>query len=348
MSIRILVGKSIINIFSVYAPQTCLSVIEKDSFYSALLTNISTVSHDEYLLVCGDFNGHIGKAPEGFSGVHGGRGFGSGNADGTKILDLCTTANLPVTKAYFMKPDSHLVTYRSGHSCTQVDYIVTRRSDLKQVQNLKVIGNEECVTQHKLLVCEINLRTQIRKQHKPPPKRRIWKLRKSEVQEKYKKAVEASINSLTLLSDPDSEADVSKSIWIEIKSCLINVCGSVCGWTKGNCKRERETWWDETVESLVKQKRKLWKEWQKGGSKEKYLVAKSKAKSGVYVVKEKFIQLESSDGKNFIFKLAKRMQRETQDIVGKKCMKNDKRCITYNDSAKVKARKSHYERLLNV
>ena len=55
-----------------------------------------------------------------------------------------------------MKPDSHLVTYRSGNRYTQVNYILTRCSDLKQVQNVKVIGDEECVTQHKLLVCQIN------------------------------------------------------------------------------------------------------------------------------------------------------------------------------------------------
>ena len=92
---------------------------------------------------------------------------------------------------------------------------------------MKVIGNEECVTQHKLLVCQIYLRTQIRKQHKPPPKRHIWKLRKPDVQAKYKKAVEKSINSSTLLSDPDLEADV-ESIWTEIKSCLVNACD--CMW----------------------------------------------------------------------------------------------------------------------
>ena len=70
-----------------------------------------------------------------------------------------------------MKPDSHLVTYRFGNSYIQVDYILTRRRDpKKQVQNVKVNGNEEFVTQHKLLVYEIILRTQIRKQHKPPPK----------------------------------------------------------------------------------------------------------------------------------------------------------------------------------
>ena len=72
-----------------------------------------------------------------------------------------------------------------------------------------------------------------------------------------------------LLSDPDSEADVG-SIWTEIKSCLINACDSVCSWTKGNCKQERETWWwDETVESSAKQTNKTTIEGvAKGGSKE--------------------------------------------------------------------------------
>ena len=81
--------------------------------------------------------------------------------------------------------------------------------------------------------------------------------------------------------------------------------------------------------------------------------AKRKAKSGVYVAKrkaqeEKFSQLESSDGKKFIFKLAKRMKHENQDIVGDKCVKNDEGCLTYNDSVKFKAWKSHSERLINV
>ena len=42
------------------------------------------------------------------------------------------------------------------------------------------------------------------------------------------------------------------------------------------------------------------------------------------------------------------MKCENQDIVGGKCVKNDEGCLTYNDSAKLKAWKSHYERLLNV
>ena len=58
----------------------------------------SQLSHlMSYLLVCGDFNGHVGKARKGFNGIHGGHGFGSRNADGTRILDLCTAENLGIT-----------------------------------------------------------------------------------------------------------------------------------------------------------------------------------------------------------------------------------------------------------
>ena len=108
MSIHILVGKLIINIFSVHAPQTGLSVDKKDLIYNALLSNIITVSPDEHLLVFGDFSGLVGKAPEGFNGVHGGSSL---NADGIRILDLCAATNLAITRTYFMKPDSHLVNY---------------------------------------------------------------------------------------------------------------------------------------------------------------------------------------------------------------------------------------------
>ena len=103
-------GKLTLKIFSVYAPQTGSLVVEKDSFYSALLSNISIVSPDEYLFKCEDFNVHVRKAPEGFNGVHGRCGFNSRNADGIRILVLSAAANLAITNRHFMKPDSHLAT----------------------------------------------------------------------------------------------------------------------------------------------------------------------------------------------------------------------------------------------
>ena len=37
--------------------------------------------------------------------IHGGCGFGLYNADGIRILNLCTAANLGITNTYFVKPD---------------------------------------------------------------------------------------------------------------------------------------------------------------------------------------------------------------------------------------------------
>ena len=98
-------------------------------------TKLSTVSLDDYLLICGDLNDHATKAPEGFNEVHGGRGFASAssNTDRIRILNSCAAANLAVTNIYFMKPDSHLITSQSSNSCNQFDYTLTRRSDLNLV-----------------------------------------------------------------------------------------------------------------------------------------------------------------------------------------------------------------------
>ena len=92
--------------------------------------------------------------------------------------------------------------------------------------------------------------------------------------------------------------------WNEVKSCLLSACDTVCGWTKGSGPIRRETWWwNDEVEECISKKRKLWKEWQKGGSKEPYLLAKRKAKQAVYHARKvaqdaKFGNLSLNDQKN--------------------------------------------------
>ena len=51
------------------------------------------------------------------------------------------------------KRNSHLITYASGDHETQVDYILFRKGLRKYIRDVKVIPGEECLTQHRLLVC---------------------------------------------------------------------------------------------------------------------------------------------------------------------------------------------------
>ena len=140
-----------------------------------------------------------------------------------------------------------------------------------------------------------------------------------------------------------------------ISQCLLEASETVCGWTSGGPPKQKETWWwNDEVDFHIKEKRRCWKSWQKGETtKEPYLEAKRRAKSAVYTARKsaqeaKFGDLRSSEQRNKIFKEARKMKNENQDIVGDKCVKNDDGNMAFDDKSKLAAWESHYKKLLNV
>ena len=113
----------------------------------------------------------------------------------------------------------------------------------------------------------------------------------------------------------------------------------LCGWTRGGKPKRKETWWwINEVDSIIKEKRRLWKEWQKSGDKEKYLQAKRKANRAVYAARkraqeDKFGDLKRNDQRNQIFKEACRMKNENQDIVGEKCIEDNHGNVAFDDKS---------------
>ena len=60
--IKMIVGEVVVTVLSVYAPQTWLTIAQKELFYDSLQNLVQTIDDSETLLICGDFNGYIGKA----------------------------------------------------------------------------------------------------------------------------------------------------------------------------------------------------------------------------------------------------------------------------------------------
>ena len=145
-----------------------------------MLSLTASISDNETLLICGDFNGNIGENAVRFEGIHGGHGFGNINIEVDIILEFATANNLVVTNSYFRKQESHLITYSSGSGRSQIDYILVRKRDFKLVKNVKVVPNEECVSQHKLLIADTLISAPLPKRRKFIPKCRVWKLKHSE------------------------------------------------------------------------------------------------------------------------------------------------------------------------
>lgn len=110
-------------------------------------------------------------------------------------------------------------------------------------------------------------------------------------------------------------------------------------------------WW--TVPSRKKRLLKLWKGWQKIEDKEKHRQGKWNAKSAVQAARKKaqeakFGDLKCNDQHNQIFKEARRMKNENQDIVEDKCIEDDDGNLVFGDKSKLAAWKSNYEKLLNA
>ena len=149
--IKLLVKGDVVTVLSVYASQTGLEESKKDAFYDCLQTVISKPPNKEIVNPCGDWNGHIGREAAGYEGVHGGYGCGERNADGGRVLDFVIANDFIIGNTFFNKRDSHLATYQYGNAKIQIDFIISRKRNLKMAKNIKAILSEECVPQHKFL-----------------------------------------------------------------------------------------------------------------------------------------------------------------------------------------------------
>ena len=129
-----------------------------------------------------------------------------------------------------------------------------------------------------------------------------------------------------------------------LKTSLLDATNNICGMTKKGVYRKETWWWNDEVNNAVVNKRRAWKEWKKGGSKEEYLKLKRDAKHTAEDAKFKDLDHKDTD----VFRLAKSMKQENSDVIGEKCVRNndDEMAMTHAD--KKLAWKQHYEQLLNV
>ena len=111
------------------------------------------------------------------------------------VLGFAVANDFVIGNTFFVKRDSCLITYQSGNAKTQIDFILLRKRNLKMAKDIKVIPSEECVPQHKLLICELRLRTP--KPHPKPfsPKLHCWKLKEPTVQEEYEQVFKSKVNA---------------------------------------------------------------------------------------------------------------------------------------------------------
>ncbi|GKA99692.1 craniofacial development protein 2 [Tanacetum coccineum] len=294
ISLMLVIDGETINVISAYAPQVGLSEVEKKTFWDSLDKVVREFPTDQRLILRGNLNGHIEAATEGYAGVHGGFGYGVRNEEGRAILDFAIAHDLVAVNSYFKKRDHQLVTFQSGGRCTQIDYLLVRRGDLKGSALPKI----------------------------------LWKNLIGDATEAFRSRVVEGVSTRVealVACDANYMWNTLASI---IKDAAKETLGVAIGTSKTHTAR-RESWWlCEEVQAIVAVKQARFRELlscredneeERLRAHERYKEAKRLAKKVVAQAKEKayedlYKKLDSKKGANDIFKIAKAQERRRRDL----------------------------------
>ena len=109
-----------------YAPQQNRNDEEKVQFYGYASEEIGQASSDEFVVLFGDLNGHVGVGADGYEGVYGGYGCGVRNEEGYRVLELAGAHSTVVGSTLFKRVIARLITYKSGENMSMIDYVLVK------------------------------------------------------------------------------------------------------------------------------------------------------------------------------------------------------------------------------
>ncbi|XP_063609960.1 craniofacial development protein 2-like [Penaeus indicus] len=176
MWVRLVLENYSVNIFSVYAPQTGCTEEEEAQFWTALQEEMEKVDESERCMVGGDMNGPIG-----ISRIHGGNVYGDGNEDGEKIIEFALSLDMVIG-------NEHLITYRSVERASQIDFLLYRSRNMKEIKNCKVIPGDHVTLQHRLVAIDLVIAVTRRQKRKVTMEKRIkwFKLKDHDLKQQFK------------------------------------------------------------------------------------------------------------------------------------------------------------------
>ncbi|KAK3568983.1 hypothetical protein QTP86_021610 [Hemibagrus guttatus] len=346
MSLKLEFEGVMLNVVSGYAPQVGCELEEKERFWSELDEVMESIPTGERVVIGADFNGHVGEGNTGDEEVMGKFGVKERNLEGQMVVDFAKRMDMAVVNTYFQKREEHRVTYKSGGRRTQVDYILCRRGNLKEISDCKVIVGESVARQHRMVVCRMTLMVCKTKRSKIEKKTKWWKLKKEECCEEFRQKLRQALGGQVVLPDD----------WETTAEVIRETGRKVLGVSSGRRKEDKETWWwNEEVQDSIQRKRLAKKKWDMDRTEENRQEYKelqrrvkrevSKAKQKAY--EELYTRLDTREGEKDLYRLARQRDRDGKDVQQVRVIKDrDGRVLTSEESVQ-RRWKEYFEELMN-
>ncbi|KAK3571166.1 hypothetical protein QTP86_003662 [Hemibagrus guttatus] len=346
MSLKLEIKGVMLNVVSGYAPQVGCELEEKERFWSELDEVMESIPTGERVVIGADFNGHVGEGNTGDEEVMGKFGVKERNLEGQMVVDFAKRMDMAVVNTYFQKREEHRVTYMSGGRRTQVDYILCRRGNLKEISDCKVVVGESVARQHRMVVCRMTLKVCKTKRSEIEKKTKWWKLEKEECCEEFRQKLRQTLGGQVLLPDD----------WETTAEVIRETGRKVLGVSSGRRKENKETWWwNEEVQDSVQRKRLAKKKWDMDRTEEnrqEYKELQHRVKREVSKAKQKaydelYTRLDTREGEKDLYRLARQRDRDGKDVQQVRVIKDrDGRVLTSEESVQ-RRWKEYFEELMN-
>ncbi|KAK3512337.1 hypothetical protein QTP70_005806 [Hemibagrus guttatus] len=267
--------------------------------------------------------------------------------DRSDFLRFAKRMDMGVVNTYFQKREEHRVTYKSGGRRTQVDYILCRRGNLKEISDCKVVVGESVARQHRMVVCRMTLMVcKKKKRSKIEKKTKWWKLKKEECCEEFRQKLRQALGGQVVLPDD----------WETTAEVIRETGRKVLGVSSGRRKEDKETWWwNEEVQDSIQRKRLAKKKWDMDRTEEnrqEYKELQRRVKREVSKAKQKaydelYTRLDTREGEKDLYRLARQRDRDGKDVQQVRVIKDrDGRVLTSEKSVQ-RRWKEYFEELMN-
>ncbi|KAK3511055.1 hypothetical protein QTP70_029373, partial [Hemibagrus guttatus] len=347
MSLKLEIEGVMLNVVSGYAPQVGCELEEKERSWSELDEVMESIPTGERVVIGADFNGHVGEGNRGDEEVMDKFGVKERNLEGQMVVDFAKRMDMAVVNTYFQKREEHRVTYKSGGRRTQVEYILCRRGNLKEISDCKVVVGESVARQHRMVVCRMTLMVCKTRRSKIEieKKTKWWKLKKEECCEEFRQKLRQALGGQVVPDDWETTAEVIRETGRK-----------VLGVSSGRRKEDKETWWwNEEVQDSIQRKRLAKKKWDMERTEEnrqEYKELQRRVKREVSKAKQKaydelYTRLDTREGEKDLYRLARQRDRDGKDMQQVRVIKDrDGRVLTSEESVQ-RRWKEYFEELMN-
>ena len=152
-----------VSMIQVYAPQQGRPTAEKHEFYQQLQGLMDEMKYSDNVILCGDFNGHVGCDRLNYEENIGAHSIGNRNEGGQRLLDIAQVNNLKIMNTFFLHRESHKWTwyrYDQQQRCytqsSMIDLFITNNRAL--FCDVKAIPSVSVDADHRIVLAKLRIR----------------------------------------------------------------------------------------------------------------------------------------------------------------------------------------------